>query len=119
MAFVNWHIREQLAATNALIHFIETHGGYVSEPLSDCRDALERGDAKTALEFAHGTKPFGMGSLTDGYPKATNGSETDEYVRVVQEALVRNWIFWMAATDHSRFPFARDLFRSVGRFFGA
>jgi hypothetical protein len=118
MKFVNWHVREQLAATNALVHFLETHGGYgIDEPLFACRDALERGDAKTALKYAHGVKPFGTGSITDSYPTASNDSETSEYLRVVQGALARNWMFWMSTADHSHYPFARDLIRSVGKFF--
>ena len=118
MAIVDWHIEEQLAATNALIHFLETHGNYgISQPLLDCRESLEGRDIKAALKSAHGVKPFGMGGITDSYPPVTCDHETPEYVRVVQDALVRNWMFWMSAAEHEKYPFARDLIRAVGRFF--
>ncbi len=118
MTVVDYHIREQLAATNALIKFLEDHGGYgISDTLLSCRDALEQGDVELALKYAYGVKPFGMGGITDSYPETTLDGETAEYVRVLQDALVRNWMFWMSAADHDSFPFARDLIRSVGRFF--
>lgn len=118
MAAVDYHIREQLAATKALIKFLQDHGGHgISEALLSCREALEQGDVASALKYAYGVKPFGMGGITDSNPSTNSEDETAEYVRVLQDALVRNWMFWMSAADHESFPFARDLIRSVGRFF--
>lgn len=118
MAIVDWHIEEQLAATNALVHFLETHGGYgINQQLLDCRKALEERDVEAALKYAYGVRPSGMGSITDSYPKVACDHETPEYVRVVQDALVRNWMFWMSAADHDKSPIAKDVIRAVGRFF--
>ena len=118
MAIVDWHIKEQLAATNALIHFLETHGSCgIKQPLLDCRKALEDRDIKAAVRYAHGVKPFGMGSITDSYPTVACEHETPEYVMVVQDALVRNWMVWMSSAEHDKFPIARDMIRAVGRFF--
>lgn len=118
MATVDWHIREQLAATNALITFLQSHGGHgISDQLLACRDALDRGDIESALRYAYGVKPHGMGGITDSVPEPAHADETPEYVRVVQDALVRNWMFWMSVADHEKHPIGRDMIRSVGRFF--
>lgn len=108
-------VNEQFAATDALIRFLEEHDCHVPDALRASRDAFAKGDTETACRFAFAVRPFGMGSLTDGYPKAKQG-EDQSYCRVVFESLVRNWCFWISVADDRENKCWKRVIRAIGSF---
>lgn len=93
--------RLQARATKALIKFCEDHDndvGSVAE-LRSCLKALERGDAKAAIDAYHRIPIGGMGCFNDWLVPVAFPHETPEYAQSVFDALLNEWIRLMRLSE--------------------
>jgi hypothetical protein len=111
---IRHEVKHAIAATDALIRFLELHECHVPEHLRQSRDAMAAGDVKTGCALAYTVRPFGNGGIGDEYPTRTLDYEDETYCWVVQEALVRNWCFWVSVADDQAAPRWRKVIRAIG-----
>lgn len=114
MSKSDWRVRQQIAATDALINFLEQHDCFVPEDLRKSREAFAASDVELGCQYASRVRPHGMGGLTDGYPRPKSEHENENYCRVVNEALVRNWCFWVSVADDNSIPRWKRVIRAIG-----
>ena len=99
---VTHRFSRQIAATAALIQFLNEHDLVVPDELRQSLTAWEAEDTQAACRYAHTVRPFGMGSLTDSRPTPVFPHENQDYCNTVHEALIRNWCFWVSTADEEQ-----------------